>query len=630
MTSVPLHCNICPKQPDFSDISHLLTHIGSKGHLSHYFKAQVRGRQDASVRNQLDIYDQWYTENQIEKLLSQRMILKDSKRANGVRRNTTQQDRASSKPPKATRTTRKKQIQSSKQRHESSAESQNVIDPQLSFSSGIPERSIGLRQSSATFFPPEQDPASLPHRQMPRMGTFRTPSSKPALSTDHNQRPRTTSTEGSITPDLVDGADTEADDDGNDRPLSPDLVYPEPPTNEEVLSLAEQPSNSTSARGSTRGRPKRGQCHNEDSKEVEEASMMRTPELKGVYYPGMSLFDSASPEAQRKRNQRKGGSMIAQIEQESREIECNEYIYWPDGSLKMCRFITGDAQTSPLKEDTPQSPAPPKRGRGRKPKAPVPGNNRGKSRKGVTPQSAGGGQADQWGPDPFNIEIPDPFEGPSDPWSMNRSSMGVQTHEEGSGWLLNTGEPSLERRRTLPETSKAEVSSSSRFGDAQWKSLTSPAPVFGLDDRQSREREDINSLISGEKVFHQRLQSGSASIVTTSQELRSQSQPQLKPTTQSYKPHVSVAMQDKENMAPYEAHNEQNVSRMPHGLPEPTQWFFTSSMDNGHHLSNTLPSEMAFGGMATPPVYRMSLNPLNPNAHLRRSLPYSSNYASFR
>ena len=629
MTSVPLHCNICPKQPDFSDISHLLTHIGSKGHLSHYFKAQVRGRQDASVRHQLDIYDQWYTENQIERLLSQRMILKDSKRSNGVRRSTTQHGQ-SSKPAKATRSTRKKQIQSSKQRHESSAESQDVIDPQLSFPITIPEQSFDPLQPSTPFFSPDQDLASVHHRQMPRMGTFRTPSSKPDLSTDHKQCPRATSAERSISQDCVDGADTEADDDSFARPLSPGLVYPEPPTNDEVLSLTQQPIGSTSARASVQGRSKRGRCQSEDMKETEEGPILRTPELKGVYYPGMSLFDSASPEAQRKRNQRKGESTIAQIEQESREIECNEYIYWPDGTLKMCRFITGDAQTSPLKEDTPQPLPPPKRGRGRKPKGAAPGNTRGKSRQTGTSQSAHGGQIDQWGRDPFNIEMPDPLEGPSDPWSLNESSMAVQTHEEDNEWLLNMGEPNLGSRRAVPEVPKTEVQSSGRFDDARWRTLTSPAPVFGLEDGRHREREDRGNLAGSDGVFHNRLQAGSISIFSTSQESRSRSQPQLKPTTQSYKPHFPVAIQDKENMAPYQAHDEQKVGSMPYGLPEPTQWFYTTRGDEDPQLSNTLPSQMAFGGMATPPVYRMSLNPLNPNAHLRRSLPYSSNYASFR
>ena len=63
MTAIPLSCYICPQEPDFSDLSHLLTHVSSKGHLAHYLKAQLRGREEADVRQKLDTYDQWYERN---------------------------------------------------------------------------------------------------------------------------------------------------------------------------------------------------------------------------------------------------------------------------------------------------------------------------------------------------------------------------------------------------------------------------------------------------------------------------------------------------------------------------------------------------------------------------------------
>ncbi|KAK4691645.1 hypothetical protein P7C71_g5397, partial [Lecanoromycetidae sp. Uapishka_2] len=83
MASIPLLCNVCPKEPEFSDISHLLTHVASKGHLSQCHKAQIRGRQDATIREKLATYDRWYEDYQIEKLLSERMIAKESKDSNG-------------------------------------------------------------------------------------------------------------------------------------------------------------------------------------------------------------------------------------------------------------------------------------------------------------------------------------------------------------------------------------------------------------------------------------------------------------------------------------------------------------------------------------------------------------------
>jgi hypothetical protein len=77
---VPLHCNICQKRPKFSDVSHLLTHIASKGHLSNYYKVKVRASSDPVSRALIEEYDQWYAEWNVEDLMSERMSLKDKKR----------------------------------------------------------------------------------------------------------------------------------------------------------------------------------------------------------------------------------------------------------------------------------------------------------------------------------------------------------------------------------------------------------------------------------------------------------------------------------------------------------------------------------------------------------------------
>lgn len=79
-TTIPLSCNICPKKPKFSDVSHLLTHVASKGHLSNYYKVKVRAGGDPAARGAMDEYDRWYTEWRVEDLMSDRMNLKDKKR----------------------------------------------------------------------------------------------------------------------------------------------------------------------------------------------------------------------------------------------------------------------------------------------------------------------------------------------------------------------------------------------------------------------------------------------------------------------------------------------------------------------------------------------------------------------
>jgi hypothetical protein len=80
MANIPLHCNICPKKPNFSDVSHLLTHISSKGHLSNYYKVKVRSTNEEASRRLIETYDLWYAEWSVEELMSERMNQKDKRR----------------------------------------------------------------------------------------------------------------------------------------------------------------------------------------------------------------------------------------------------------------------------------------------------------------------------------------------------------------------------------------------------------------------------------------------------------------------------------------------------------------------------------------------------------------------
>lgn len=95
-----------------------------------------------------------------------------------------------------------------------------------------------------------------------------------------------------------------------------------------------------------------------------------SPVLKGVKWPGMSLFDSASLDAQRLRNQKKDESVLEQMEHNSAMVEQMERIYWPDGTLKKQRLITGNVDSSPPRETTPQ-PKLPKRKRTKADRAPL-------------------------------------------------------------------------------------------------------------------------------------------------------------------------------------------------------------------------------------------------------------------
>jgi geranylgeranyl transferase type-2 subunit beta len=61
--------------------------------------------------------------------------------------------------------------------------------------------------------------------------------------------------------------------------------------------------------------------------------------LKGVLWPGMSLFDSATAEMKRMRNQKKDGSILAQMKTTSNEVEPNEIIYNAEGEFQRIKDI---------------------------------------------------------------------------------------------------------------------------------------------------------------------------------------------------------------------------------------------------------------------------------------------------
>lgn len=83
--------------------------------------------------------------------------------------------------------------------------------------------------------------------------------------------------------------------------------------------------------------------------------------LKGVLWPGMDLFDSATPEMRRKRNQKKDSSVVEQLELNSTEVEATELIFTPRGSFKKQRRISSSVyededESSPLlRTDSPKA-----------------------------------------------------------------------------------------------------------------------------------------------------------------------------------------------------------------------------------------------------------------------------------
>lgn len=99
---------------------------------------------------------------------------------------------------------------------------------------------------------------------------------------------------------------------------------------------------------------------NDNGEVVIDATMVsEASKLKGIYWPGMDIFDSATPEMKRKRNQKKDVSVVEQLETNSQEVAATELIWTPCGTLKKERPISGSVtDSSPIKLDASPFRAP--------------------------------------------------------------------------------------------------------------------------------------------------------------------------------------------------------------------------------------------------------------------------------
>ena len=110
------------------------------------------------------------------------------------------------------------------------------------------------------------------------------------------------------------------------------------------------------------GRRRSSDDFQESSEADYEAAPNDSAKLKGEIWPGMDLFDSATPEMKRKRNQKKEKSVLELLQATSEIIEATELVFDADGELKQEREITGEpnidgnplpGETSPEPEEPP-------------------------------------------------------------------------------------------------------------------------------------------------------------------------------------------------------------------------------------------------------------------------------------
>lgn len=85
-STIPLVCMLCENSPKFSDVSHLLTHVSSKGHLSRRFSLKMKKDGDAAVDLQIQRYDAWVERYGIKQLLQNRQEAKEQKKSTQLKR----------------------------------------------------------------------------------------------------------------------------------------------------------------------------------------------------------------------------------------------------------------------------------------------------------------------------------------------------------------------------------------------------------------------------------------------------------------------------------------------------------------------------------------------------------------
>ncbi|XXG94207.1 hypothetical protein Hte_000460 [Hypoxylon texense] len=76
---IPLICYVCTNNSKFSDISHLLTHVSSKGHLSRLYHTEIMALNSPHSRRIVEKFNTWKDTYKIDQLVLQRMEARDER-----------------------------------------------------------------------------------------------------------------------------------------------------------------------------------------------------------------------------------------------------------------------------------------------------------------------------------------------------------------------------------------------------------------------------------------------------------------------------------------------------------------------------------------------------------------------
>ena len=594
MEAIPLLCKVCPKNPHFSDISHLLTHVDSKSHLKYYSNAKIRGRQDQSIRQQFDEYNQWYEENGIEKLLSQRILQKDSRNSNAKARAPKETGLRQTKPPRKPRKKRSVLLETPNE-----VGVKDAIDPRLSQIQQTQPNGQATEADLLSESPPPFDIASLHHQKLPGRS--------PWSSIGHERK-----TLPDLTNCLGDGAiksyATEVVADRIESPRFGNTTYPDPSTltGSFPFQRASTPTSTSNGPNTSTTSPSQCSQHSQQPSEMSSAHMIK---LKGPQWPGMALFDSASPEAQKMRNQKKKHSTLEQMEYDSTLVQPIERIFFSEGTLKLERPITGNVESSPLMEPTPK----PKRRRIKAntavlgdlstniPKRRAPRTLTRTMPDNVTHETDLAGSSEQR------------LAGKKPPWGGAKEGSEVlhnaRGHQDPSEWLLNNGLPDFENRPSFSVYQDSVDMEHWRYAyptQEQSTTIDHPSLKFALGQPTNSHHglPDYESSI---------LQQGKPVQLKAVQDAEINSYDPSQGPWGNVLRDPRISDPGKENIQPL-CNSDGTIDRQAprFGAERIAQRYFVVSGNEAPRFYDSLPPEMDFGGWAGHRSMRSSFNPLNP------------------
>ncbi|PBP25812.1 type-2 protein geranylgeranyltransferase subunit beta [Diplocarpon rosae] len=313
-----LRCSLCPKQPTFSDVSHLLTHVASKSHLAHRFNVELRARDDLAFRHKIEEFDMWYHLNNLDVLLSDRLAAKDQKKA--------RKSRVSNVSTASSASTRKEKRTTKRRRQEKEE---------------TPEPANGVLAQTPVYRAP-----------VPRMHHWdgQTDFMAPAAGGDFQDSVYATPTARRHVPGFTRHAATARKEANSEKYVQVNTLHFSP----DISASLSTPNKLYADEDEYTERRKPGEKLTDSAK------------LKGIVWPGMDLFDSATPEMKRMRNQRKDHSVLDEMKATSLLIEADEVSYHPNGDFRGSRDIFGPLST----ESSPVAPSIPS-AKKRKPRKPT-------------------------------------------------------------------------------------------------------------------------------------------------------------------------------------------------------------------------------------------------------------------